>query len=233
MTGQGREIIVTSAVAAIIALSIGLGVYYLQPQILGGGTTSSSVSSTRNVISSVSTSILTTASLQGCATEYSTSIVEGTKSNTSLIVFATNSTAKVCVTIYNPYNSNPGIGNWSWSGPSIVYMVQNGSLVSPVNLTVDIHPPNIQIAPGANASRIFEIIPQNGTRAIYDVYLPDPCTGIISPIPQYFILAVGYSAFELQAEHLNIPNQTYECGAFADQYASIVGISNLLPTYTK
>lgn len=228
MSGQTREIIVTSALAVIIALGIGIGVYFTQP-LTSSLTTKSSTST---IYSHTSSSSATSSSaVQGaCATQYTPSLNE---SRRTTVVMATNSTSELCVTIYDYNYSNDNITE-TWSGPPNMLMLKNGSWSQQaVNLTVSIQP-NIDIAPNANGSFVFRIVPQSGTHAIYNLGLPDVCSTL--QLNYLLVLAVGYSTTEVQAMRSVIQGAdsgTYTgCSGLMYEYANITGITDLAPVFT-
>jgi hypothetical protein len=247
MSGQTREILALSALAVIVALGLGLGLYFAQPIISSTRTSSietvmsySSSSSTKltsSTISSTTTSptssTTTSSSMKSysgpCASEYSSTIGVG-----QMAVFATNSSGVVCVTVYyNMYITNPNYTNpnATWTGPPVLSMLKNSAWTSQSeNLTVKMQPSNINVFPGDNETIVFEIAPLGGTHAIYDLSLPSPCWTSYN-----FVLAVGYSTASLQGMQSSIPNPyTLQEGCnFYGYYSNITGITNIIPVFTS
>ena len=211
-------------VIVLIIVSAGAG-YFVGSQVAVSTKTTTSTLLLSTTLTSTSTTTATTvlisSSFQGCATEFSPLIIEGTESNSSWIVFDTNSTAWVCVEAVD--NSNSSV---SYSGPPTVWMVKNGTWVSSTNLEVTVQPPKIELSANAASWYVFQITPLNGTRAIYNVGLPYPCWS------NYFLVAVGYSVKELQGSKLSIPGIDLECPAYWGGI-TVIGITNFVPTYSE
>ena len=212
------------AVLVIASLSVGYlgGVYNgrISTATVTSVSTSTATTAITSEITSTTTQTYSSSPVQGCATKYSPSIIEGTESNSSWIVFDANSTAWVCVEISDNFNASI-----SWDHPPSVWMVENGTWASPTNVTVTVSPPTIQLSPNSVSWYVFEIVPLSGTRAIYNIGLPHPCWS------KYFLVAEGYSVNQLQNSELNIPEIVTSCPA-GNGYTTIVGITNLTPTYS-
>ena len=180
-------------------------------------TNTHSITTTQTIVTTT-----TYVSFQACNSPYSTSIIKGTTSNTSVIVFDTNSTAFICADFLNPTSS----ATISYQYPSAtVWTVKNGEWVSSTGLNVTIQPSPFQIPPNSTSWYVFQIVPLNMTQAVYLVGLPTVCSG-------WVVVSVGYSVTKLQHTVLSFPDITEFCPAvFAKP--TIVGITNLIPTYSE
>jgi len=177
--------------------------------------------STTSLTEATSTST-SSESVGNCSRAFSSSIIQGTKSNSSWVVFDTNSTAYVCVEILNPGNE----GNATWIGPSTIQMINHDAFVNPVNLTVSVEAARIQLSPGSVGWYVFKIVPEPGTHAIYNVGLPDRCWN------PFFILAVGYSVADLRSTMLSVPSEIGSCPLGFGK-STVQGVTNLIPVYSQ
>ena len=205
------------AVVPLVVLSLGVG------YIAG---TSGRQTTTLTTTQFLSTTDLTftatsTNTILGCDRPYSNSTVEGTKSNSSSVVFDTNSTSWVCVNIYNGYSDGIAAPDY----PPTASILQGGSWVNTDNLNVTVQPTTIQVPANGVGWFVFEITPRNMSQGIYNVGLPNECWGEV-------VVAVGYSVVNLQGLQLSIPRSVTTCPA-QDGYSSIVSTTDLVATYTK
>jgi hypothetical protein len=204
-------------VALMVAVSLSAG------YLVGVGGNGHQVISTQSVTIKQSVTTTTTlATFQACSSPYSASIIRGTQSNTSVVILATNSTGLICADIENP-TSDVTI---SYPYPSAtVWSVKNGQWVWSANLNVTIHPYPFQSLPNSTSWYVFQVIPLNMTQAIYLVGLPTPCD-------RWVMVGVGYSVTNLQHSVLNLPDIMMSCPA-AFVLSTVVGITNLIPTYSE
>jgi hypothetical protein len=153
--------------------------------------------------------------------------------SSQMIFFATNSTAKICVTIFN-YNPVGYHVNYTWTAdPNLeLYDSQNSSWSSEPqvdvysNLSVSVEPFPINVVPSTNSSYTYILSPKNGTQGIYNLEMPTNCWQSFM-----FILAVGYSTAEFQSFIPHIPYLApplYGCSAFNGNIV-VTGTANLTP----
>lgn len=159
-----RQLILGSAVAIIIALSLGFGLYYLQPNSIQTTTTSSSSSVTVigtsqfhfiSTTTTTSTLVLTSAAnTSSMSTNLPFFMQSPILANNTLILLVKNlgnsSSSMVLdsVSVYGPQSSSP-----SGSSPPVVkivefYVLSNGTLL-----------PVSQNPPPANSSSIGDVLP--------------------------------------------------------------------------
>jgi hypothetical protein len=164
-----------------------------------------------------------------CNATYSPSLVEGTKSNTSWTVFVDNSTAFVCVDI--SYESSLYPNSELVASPTI-FMLQDRAWYDTSNLHVTVIPQSAQVPSKGVNWYVFKIVPLNLTKAIYDVGLPDDCW-----THAYFLVAVGYTVSQIQESTLGVPYAAFGCQNLINSQlignSTVIGISNLIPVYSK
>ena len=210
-TVRHRGLSSSLSVAALVVVGIVVGVAFIMMN----------ATSTTLVATSQTTPVTSE-----CQTTYNPPLQNASAGHGSFYVFATNSTAEVCLQVpILGYAGGPG-GNASWpSGHQTwLQMVKNGGLVDPVNITVTPDPPGISVRPNSTGYWAFDIAPVSGTRAIYYVGLPDPCWSGYS----YVILAVGYSPSYLQRtiSGSSLPNVSTSC-TLNDGDVVLVGTTSL------
>ena len=234
MTTQPPRSYTRLAIAIIVAgVVIGAGIFassYLRETT----TVTRTTSETATIIPSCSYHTQTPCSnaYAPCDTPYLPSIIQGKNSSSSVLVFVTNSTAEVCVSYSNHSQQSVNVSVFM----PVIYVLVNGewglpncltTSCTPTNLTTTLEAPSIVVGPNSSAVYAYQIVPEAGAHGLYLLGLPDMCRG-----PAVFILAVGYNVAELQAAPLNLPTfPTFNCGGSLT-IPSVVGLSNLVPTYT-
>lgn len=166
--------------------------------------------------------VTSTQSPSVCDTPYSLSSVKGTMSNSSYLFFDTNSTAWLCVVIYNDNN-----GTVSDNGPPPdVWAYRQGAWSYPSpNLNVTTRPSTFVLPPDSVSWYMLEITPVNMSQTIYMVPLPNVCWGTV-------YIAVGYSTTYLQSTLVNLPEVASSCPP-AHGLAMDQGFTNVVPVYSK
>ena len=169
-----------------------------------------------------STYVTTSTETSTCDSTYSPSLVEGAMSNSSSLLFATNSTAWVCVTIYN--DNNVTVSSNSAVPPGVAIDKQGTWAFGSFGLKVTPEPSSFFLPPNSVNWSLFEIAPVNATQAIYAVAMPNPCWG-------YFFVAVGYSVTQLQHARLDLASINSSCGIIG--HAQVEGFTNMVPVYSE
>lgn len=152
-------------------------------------------------------------------------VIEGTKSNTSVILFDLKSTALVCVDIHS--NNNSTIYGKHGLSP-LVLIDQRGQWVISTNLNETVYPP-LQFPANTDSWFVFRTTVVNATPAIYLLGFPNQCWSF----PFAVTVAVGYSVSQLQQTAFNLPNYVNLGCSPVDGYSQVVGYTNLTATYTK
>jgi hypothetical protein len=191
---------------------------------VGGSYRQTTTTTTTQVSTTIETNTFTTTlvrtTIQWCGAPSTPIPPEGVESNTSLLVYATNSTAWVCVNIAN--NANLTVSDGS---PPTVWILQNGGWSNSANLNVTAQPASFKLYPNTVEWYLFQITPLVGTRAIYSVGLPTECWGDM-------LVAVGDSTTQLQGTKLSLPNTSTYCPEWTG-FSTINALTNMTPVYTK
>ena len=192
-------------------------------------TTTHTVTSSVTPSTVVSTGATTSTTVLTCDSSFSSSAVRGEQSNSSYLVFGTNSTGRLCVDFANSSNAS-----LAYSYPPHVSVFQNGTWSGfsnglPRNLDVYYQPGQAISLPSNSVSlHVIEVSFLSSAPAIYAIEV-NGCNVI------YFLVSVGYSTTALQQTRLPRPNLIYGCNTAypPDVNFTIVGTTNLMPTYTK
>jgi hypothetical protein len=190
--GIAASVAVAVSISAILVVSLTAFAFYVLPNNNGPSSSGTSTASSN------------LAPYAPCSQSYPPTIVEGTKSNESLVVYAMNSTTEVtvCVSVTVP-------ANFSISMESAFSMLENGSWVAPENLSVALEPNHDVIGSNdmvdTNGTYTYVITATPGTKAFYWIGLPNICEG-----PVNFFLSVGYTVSTLHSMHVSIPRAINE-----------------------
>jgi hypothetical protein len=170
-----------------------------------------------------STYVTTSTETSTCDSTYSPSLVEGTMSNSSSLLFVTNSTAWVCIDIYN--NNNNTVSSNPVVPPGVAIAKQGTWAFGSTGLKVTSDPDSFSLPPNSVNWYLFEITPVNATQAVYAVAMPNPCWG-------YFFVAVGYSVTQLQHTRLDLASITSSCPVAVGR-AQVEGFINMVAVYSE
>ncbi|MDG6988765.1 MAG: hypothetical protein JRN21_05490 [Nitrososphaerota archaeon] len=211
------------ALLAILMLTLGLSAGYF-------GGVSSRQTTTVTATTTDFTTIRAPYSFQRCDMSYDSldnrpTTIEGTKSNTSVILFYLNSTASVCVDIRSTNINSTAYGR---ALTPLVLVDQKGQWVTSTGLNETVYPP-LQFPANTDSWFVFRITVVNATPAIYLLGFPNQCWSF----PFAVTVAVGYPVPQLQQTVFNLPNYVNLGCSLGDGYSYVVGYSNLTATYTK
>ena len=206
-----RDEAVIALILVLVIASAGAGYY-----VGASGVRPTTTTSTK-LLTTTETRIVTSTYVMPACESYRHS-VEGTYSNSSYVVFDTNSTGALCVSL-----DWGGSDNLTLSQPPTVWVDKNGTWANSSGLNVTLVP-SIQLPPLSVESFLFEITVLNRTQAIYTVGLPTPCGS-------FAFVAVGYSVSQLQETQLDLPPIILNCGL--GPFSTIFGFANMTATFTK